>query len=128
MRLSHSLVKILIIILLLGTTTTQATAAHYTSNQYSETQTLNPYTFQVGVWGATPNGYGDNFGIPVTGVSAQIRVRSNQTLSHTDEVLAYWVGVNLPNDSFIQVGYLIEADENGGAPSQFWEYYPPGTA
>ncbi len=86
-----------------------------------------PYWFQVGAWAANANGYGSDFGIPVTGASVQIRIL-NQILQHPDEELTYWVGVNLPNDAFIQVGYIIYGTDNGGAPSQFWEYFPPGTA
>ena len=78
--------------------------------------------------GRNHSGYADNFGISVTGVSAEIRVLSNQKLLHPDEELAYWVGVNLPNDTFIQAGYLVQGNQNGGKPTQFWEYYPPGTA
>src|SRR5208337_2518138 len=123
--------KLLLILLLLAISIAQVFAIRQPTPLVGIRQadsTSDQYWFQVGAWAANANGYGSNFGIPVTGASVQIRILSNQTLQHPDDELVYWVGVTLPNDAFIQVGYIVNAINNGGAPSQFWEYFPPGTA
>jgi hypothetical protein len=86
------------------------------------------YWFQVGAWAASDFGSSDSFGEGVTGASVEIRVLSNQRIVHPDADLAYWVGLDLPNDAFIQVGYDVNPSDNRGQPSWFWEYFPPGTA
>ncbi len=66
--------------------------------------TAGQYWFQVGAYAANGNGnYGDRFGIPVTGASVEIRIKYYQHPIDSD--LGYWVGINLPGNSFIQVGY-----------------------
>jgi hypothetical protein len=79
-----------------------------------------PYWFQIGAWAASEEGYGNMFGIPVTGASVEIQVNYNQHVVDPQSNLAYWVGINLPGDSFIQVGYKIDAQR---APYWFWEYF-----
>jgi len=76
------------------------------------------YYFQVG---AQMSG-----SIDATGASVEIQVKSPQEVLDRKATLAYWVGLNLPGDSFIQVGYGIGGGES--APSWFWEYFVPGTA
>jgi len=85
------------------------------------------YWFEVGASGANSKGYLRNFGEPITGASVEIRALE-QRLTHVDTELAYWVGIDLPNDAFIQVGYLLSNKVNSGQPSWFWEYFLPGTA
>jgi hypothetical protein len=64
----------------------------------------------------------------------------------TDGSLGFWVGENLENDAFVQVGYEIvnqsaeyptsctpsgctgETHITAGVPTWFWEYFPPGSA
>lgn len=92
-----------------------------------ETTMSKSYWFQVGAWGASESGYGDQFGQPITGASVEIRIL-NQKLNHADAEAAYWVGINLPNDAFIQAGYMEYPQYNSARPSLFWEYFLPGTA
>lgn len=93
--------------------------------------TAGLYWFQVGVWAANGRNFGNQFGIPVTGASVEIRINYKNSFpqgscgSFTCAV-SYWVGINLPGDSFIQVGYGITATD--GYPQWFWEYFLPGTA
>jgi ribosomal protein L40E len=87
----------------------------------------NTYWFQVGAYGASENGYGDQFGQTITGASVEIRIL-DQKLNHADTEDSYWVGVNLPNDAFIQAGYMEYPQYNSAHPSLFWEYFLPGTA
>lgn len=100
------------------------------AREYAQAQrpTSGSYWFQVGAWAQSNYGYAHHFGIPVTGASVEIRVLSNQRLKYPDSGFAYWVGINMPNDAFIQVGYLVDRYDNRGEPSWFWEYFPPGTA
>jgi len=87
------------------------------------------YWFQVGAAAANPSGgYGDRFDEAVTGARVEIRVLSPQDLLHPDTDLSYWVGLDLPNDAFIQVGYELDPMIQGGAATTFWEYFLPGTA
>jgi len=89
--------------------------------------TSDLYWFQVGAWASSNRGYGDHFGQPITGASVEIRIL-DQKLNHADIDDSYWVGVNLPNDAFIQVGFMLNPQYNSGHPSLFWEYFLPGTA
>ena len=54
----------------------------------------------------------------------EIRVLSPQKILDPNAEFAYWVGVDLSNDAFIQVGYIWSSD----IPRWFWEYFPPGNA
>jgi hypothetical protein len=85
------------------------------------------YWFQVGAWASSDGGYGDEFGQSITGASVEIRIL-DQKLNHADTQDDYWVGVNLPNDAFVQAGYMTFPQYNSGHPSLFWEYFLPGTA
>jgi len=76
------------------------------------------YWFQVGA-------IIDGAGYGATGGSVEIRVLSPQKPPERGAALAYWIGINLPNDAFIQAGYDLGQDPY---PNWFWEYYPPGTA
>lgn len=97
---------VILVILLLLTTTMPAFSG-------------NAYWFQVGVFA--------NIGsVNVTGASVQIRthvVLPNNPQAYT----SFWVGLNLPNNAFIQVGYVSWGNV-GGYPQRYWEYYPPTTA
>jgi len=93
----------------------------------ADTTPSNRYWFQVGAWGASESGWGDQFGQPITGASVEIRIL-DQKLNHADTQDAYWVGVNLGNDAFIQAGYMLYPQYNSAHPSLFWEYFLPGTA
>lgn len=70
------------------------------------------YWFQVGVFAES------NFG-PITGDSVEIRILSPQALTDSNADLSYWVGISLPNNAFIQVGYLIWQSKT---PQSFWTY------
>ena len=85
------------------------------------------YWFQVGAGAASASGYVDQFGQSITGASVEIRILE-QKLNHADTEDDYWVGVNLPNDAFVQAGYMEYPQYNSGHPSLFWEYFLPGTA
>jgi hypothetical protein len=74
------------------------------------------YWFQVGASATDPDA------THVVGASVEINVRTEQPQKGP---LSYWVGVDLPNDSFIQVGYLIL---HSPTPLWIWAYFPPGTA
>ena len=63
------------------------------------------YRFQVGVWAANGPGYSSTFNLPVTGASVEIQIRSDQHITDSSSGIFYWVGLVLPNDAFIQVGY-----------------------
>jgi hypothetical protein len=89
--------------------------------------TTGLYWFQVGAWAASDKGYGDEFGQPVTGASVEIRTLEEKS-SKIDTDRSYWVGIDLPNDAFIQVGYVSSPQYSSGHPSWFWEYFLPGTA
>jgi len=91
------------------------------------TDSSSTYWFQVGAGAASDNGYVDQFGQSITGASVEIRIR-DQKLNHADTQDDYWVGVNLPNDAFVQAGYMTYPQYNSGHPSLFWEYFLPGTA
>jgi ribosomal protein L40E len=93
----------------------------------AETTMSNTYWFQVGAWGESNSGYADKFGQPITGASVEVRIL-DQKLNHVDTDDSYWVGVDLPNDAFIQAGYMMNPQYNSGHPSLFWEYFLPGTA
>lgn len=86
------------------------------STYSSRLDSANHYWFQVGVF---MTGYET-----VTGGSVEIRTRMPQ--ANTQAQSSYWVGLNLPNNAFIQVGYLWPTTHSH--PQQFWEYYLPGTA
>jgi hypothetical protein len=70
--------------------------------------------------GASASGAGT-----VTGASVEIRILTPQKLVDPDAGLSYWVGINLPNDAFIEVGYLVYRTNQART---FWEYLPLGTA
>jgi hypothetical protein len=61
----------------------------------------------------------------VTGASVEIRILTPQKLVDPNSALYYWVGINLLNDAFIQVGYIVYRTNQART---FWEYFPPGTA
>jgi hypothetical protein len=86
----------------------------------------NPYWFQVGVFML---GSGANGEQTVTGASVRIRTHvpaAGVPQSQMRTATAFWVGLDFPNDAFIQVGYhCLEAT---GYPQWFWEYFPPKTA
>ena len=87
----------------------------------SDNVTPGQYWFQVGAYAANANGnYGRQFGLPVTGASVEIRIKYYQ--HGLDSDLGYWVGLDLPGDSFIQVGYKITLTDS--YPHWFWEYFP----
>lgn len=94
----------------------------------SHSSTVQPglYWFQVGAWAADGSRYGSHFGIPVTGASVEIQVRYDHRLADSSGDISYWVGINLPGDSFIQVGYLFSA--SSAYPQWFWEYFTPNSA
>ncbi len=77
-----------------------------------------PYWFQVGV-------RADIGSVNVTGASVQIMTHGPQRNPQADT--SFWVGLRLPNNAFIQVGYVMWAS-TGGYPQRFWEYFPPNTA
>jgi len=70
-----------------------------------------------------------NAKVSVTGASVRIRTHVPSPTNPQSPIrtaTAFWVGLNLPNDAFIQVGYhCIQAT---GYPQWFWEYFPPTTA
>jgi len=73
------------------------------------------YGFQVGV------------GESVTDTGAAVDIKIVQQISPADgSTLAFWVGIDLPNDAFFQVGYLSCCNEQ--IPNSFWTYFPPGKA
>jgi len=84
------------------------------------------YTFQVGVWAANNRGYSSNFNLPVTGASVEIQIRSDQHITDISSGIFYWVGLVLPNDAFIQVGYGLS--DYYASAKWFWTYFPQGTA
>lgn len=59
-----------------------------------------------------------------TGASVEIRLLTPQPLPESSAALSYWVGLPLPNNAFIQVGYIIWQEPFA---RWFWEYFPPGT-
>jgi hypothetical protein len=121
--------KLLIVVTIVGLVTSLPAAnaqTTYTSisngaispsllSSQGQTSASELYWFQAGVIASRR----------VTGASVEIRVLTPQKPTHGGNVLAYWVGVDLANDAFIQVGYW-----NYGAPwvSWFFAYFPPGTA
>jgi len=80
------------------------------------------YWFEVGVQAAS---VGTSIGA-VTGGRVTICTATNMKLTDLDAGLSYWVGLDLPNDAFIQSGFIV--DQYRERPSWFWEYFPPGTA
>lgn len=62
----------------------------------------------------------------VTGARVEIMTHVPQP-SDPNANTSFWVGLDLPNNAFIQVGYVSWAG-TGGYPQRFWEYYPPNTA
>jgi len=60
--------------------------------------------------------------VDVTGASVQIRTHVPQY--NPNAYTSYWVGLDLPNDAFVQVGY-VSWPSNEGYPQRFWEYFPP---
>lgn len=60
--------------------------------------------------------------IDVTGASVQIK--THVPPYDPNAYTSYWVGLDLPNDAFIQVGY-VSWPSNEGYPQRFWEYFPP---
>lgn len=83
------------------------------------------------------------------GISADQNTGAGVTLQTIDQhigigSLAYWVGEDMPDGSFLQIGYLIENQTanypalcdatscrnyellNAGSPEWFYEYFPPG--
>ncbi len=60
-----------------------------------------------------------------TGASVEIRILSPQRITDRNAALSYWVGLDLPNDAFIQAGYGIWGTSQA---RWFWEYFLPGTA
>lgn len=130
LRFARARLFIVLAILVTGFVVSLQTAHAFVGRAYGLSQAVgsNQYWFQVGAWAQSQYGYANHFGIPVTGASVEIRVLSNQELRHRDSDAAYWIGLNLPNDAFIQVGYLADRNVNGGESSWFWEYFLPGTA
>jgi hypothetical protein len=123
---------IILIFVLMVSPLTASTGANgprlHVPAQFGTMSTSTPtYWFQVGARAASANGYGDKFGQPITGASVEIRIL-DQKLNHADTEDDYWVGVNLPNDAFVQAGYMEYPQYNSGHPSLFWEYFLPGTA
>jgi len=60
--------------------------------------------------------------VDVTGASVQIR--THVPPYNPNAYTSYWVGLDLPNQAFIQVGY-VSWPSNEGYPQRFWEYFPP---
>jgi len=60
--------------------------------------------------------------VDVTGASVQIK--THVPPYNPNAYTSYWVGLDLPNDAFIQVGY-VSWPSNDGYPVRFWEYFPP---
>ena len=60
--------------------------------------------------------------VNVTGASVQIR--THVPPYNPNAYTSYWVGLDLPNHAFVQVGY-VSWPSNGGYPQRFWEYFPP---
>jgi hypothetical protein len=120
----------LVTVVLVGSAApTSFAVTHDSVDRYSTAGTGNGlYWFQVGVLAESDLGYADQFGIPTTGARVDIRILSPQPITHNDVDLSYWVGINTPNDAFIQVGYEVDPRVNGGRTSWFWEYFLPGTA
>ncbi|MGP8126857.1 MAG: hypothetical protein ACLP9D_03520 [Candidatus Bathyarchaeia archaeon] len=73
------------------------------------------YWFQVGAGESVSD----------TGAAVDIHV-VQQTPPADGSTLAFWVGVDIPNDAFIQVGYIVCCGQS--EPQGFWEYFPAGTA
>jgi heme/copper-type cytochrome/quinol oxidase subunit 2 len=100
-------------------------------DQYTSIPTDHPYQaglyrFQVGVWAANGRGYASTFDLPVTGASVEIQVRNDQRITDNSSGIFYWVGLDLPNDAFIQIGYGLS--NFYGSTRWFWTYFPQGTA
>ena len=102
---------------------TPLVAGTYSEPMYSvaasklSSSSTGEYWFQVGVDAPSVG--------PVTGASVEIQVKSPQKLVDPSAALAYWVGIDLPNDAFIQAGYIVWRST---VPSSFWDYFLPGTA
>ncbi len=126
--LAGFMIALFVYSVLVHTSSVQASPTTRHLNRAGDVKTTSGlYWFQVGAWAAGKNGYSDSFGIPITGASVEIRIKS-QSLTHNDTRLFYWVGLNLPNDAFVQVGYELDMRNSGGKPTWFWEYFMPGTA
>lgn len=130
MRLHASLaIACLVILVLCGGSPNSHGVTHNSIGRYNTAGVVNGlYWFQVGVWGKSNFGYADQFDVRTTGASVDIKILSPQPILHSDVDLSYWVGINTPNDAFIQVGYEVDPHVNGGRTSWFWEYFLPGTA
>ena len=74
------------------------------------------YWFQAGIFASR---------VVATGASVEIRILTPQKHTHSGDDLAYWVGVDLPNDAFVQVGY---ESYQSSSVTWFFEYFLPGTA
>lgn len=60
--------------------------------------------------------------VDVTG--ARVQIRTHVPPYNPNAYTSYWVGLDLPNNAFIQVGY-VSWPSNDGYPVRFWEYFPP---
>jgi hypothetical protein len=78
-------------------------------------QQTGHYWFQVGA----------DMSVATTGVAVDIRI-VQQTPPADGSTLAFWVGIDLSNDAFFQVGYLSCCNDQ--RPSSFWTYFPSGKA
>lgn len=71
-------------------------------------------------------------GVAVTGASVEIRTHvpsiTEMQSSISEAGTSFWVGLDFPNDAFIQVGYTSWPNTGSSYPQRFWEYYPPKTA
>jgi hypothetical protein len=134
MKANSAKFVILLIVLSVGLNTGRSVDAVWQLSRPNWQARLTPtvtkglYWFQVGVSAASALGWRESYGRPVTGASVEIRILDNQPIRHPDTDLSYWVGLDLPNDAFIQVGYEVNPSINRGKPTWFWEYFPPGTA
>jgi hypothetical protein len=63
----------------------------------------------------------------LTGAEVDIKIQS-QSLPADGSFLGFWVGADLSNDAFIQVGYEYGLESGVSTPEWFWEYFLPGTA
>ena len=62
--------------------------------------------------------------VPVDVTGASVQIRTHVPAYNPNAYTSYWVGLDLPNDAFIQVGY-VSWPSNAGYPARFWEYFPP---
>ena len=85
-----------------------------------------PYSFQIGAAAEEQSGYRSGFGIPVTGARVEIMISDSHP--ERDSRISYWVGIDLPDQAVIRVGYLVDLNINSGQPSWFWAYSKFGKA